>query len=136
MKLKNRVTNKLSTKLINFLPILKADINELIEKAIEISKENPLLEVKNKKFITYSNLKKSITDEIEILTISKNTLYEDLINQIENSNLFPTKISIAYEILNEINKDGFFEGDEKEIAKKLNINIEKLKIRYLKQQKH
>jgi len=129
MKLKNKTINKLSTKLINFLPILKADINELIEKIIDTSKENPFLEVRNKKFITYSNLKKSITDEIETLTVSKNTLYEGLINQIENSNLFPTPISkkIAYEILNEINKDGFFEGDEKEIAKRLNIEIKKVK---------
>jgi len=129
MRLKQKTSNKLSTKLMGFLPILKASIDELFEEAKEISKENPFVEVRNKKFVTVSNLKNAVTDEIEALSISKKTLYEDLIEQIENSNLFPTQKSkkIAYEILNEINKDGFFEGDEREIAKRLDVDIEKVK---------
>jgi len=129
MKLKTKTSNKLSTKLMHFLPILKANIDELVEIAKEAEKENPFLEVRNKKFITVSNLKNAITDEIEALSISKKTLYEDLIEQIENSNLFPTDLSkkIAYEILNDISIDGFFEGSEEEIAKKLKIKIEKVK---------
>ncbi len=129
MKLKTKVTNKLSTKLINFLPILKAGVDELIEIAKEMEKENPFLEVKNKKIITISNLKNAITDEIEILSTSKKTLYEDLMEQIENSNLFPTEKSkrIAYEILNDISMEGFFEGDEEEIAIRLNVSKEKVK---------
>ena len=126
MKLKTKITNKLSTKLINFLPFLKAGVDELIEIAKEIERENPFLEVKNKKFVTVSNLKNAITDEIEALTLSKKTLYEDLMEQIENSNLFPTQKSkrIAYEILNDISIEGFFEGDEEKIAKKLNVTKE------------
>jgi len=129
MKLKTKATNKISTKLINFLPVLKASVDELYEELKEASKDNPFVDIKNKKFITLSNLKKAITDEIEALSVSKKTLYEDLIEQIENSNLFPTQKSrkIAYEILNDISIEGFFEGDEKKIAKKLNINIEKIK---------
>jgi len=129
MRLKHKTSNKLSTKLLGFLSILKASIDELFEEAKEISKENPFVEVRNKKFVTVSNLKNAVTDEIEILSISKKTLYENLIEQIENSNLFPTQKSkkIAYEILNEINKDGFFEGDEREIAKRLDVDIEKVK---------
>jgi len=129
MKLKHKTSNKLSTKLMGFLPILKASIDELFEEAKEISKENPFVEVRNKKFVTVSNLKNAVTNEIEALSISKKTLYEDLIEQIENSNLFPTQKSkeIAYEILNEISKDGFFEGDEEEIAKKIDIEIELVK---------
>ena len=129
MKLKTKVTNKISTKLINFLPILKASMDELYEELKEASKDNPFVDIKNKKFITISNLKNAITDEIEALSISKNTLYEDLIEQIENSNLFPTQKSkeIAYEILNDISIEGFFEGDEKKIAKKLNVDVEKVK---------
>jgi len=129
MKLKTKVTNKLSTKLINFLPILKASVDELYEELKEASKDNPFVEIKNKKFITISNLKKAITDEIETLSISKKTLYEDLIEQIENSNLFPTEKSksIAYEILKEISIEGFFEGDERKIAKKLKVDLEKVK---------
>ncbi len=129
MKLKTKTQNKLSSKLINFLPILKASMDELYDEIKEASKENPFVEVKNKKFITISNLKKAITDEIETLTISNKTLYEDLMEQIENSNLFPTEKSklIAYEILNDISPEGFFEGDERKIAKKLNVDLKKVK---------
>ncbi len=129
MKLKNKVNNKISTKLLNFLPILKASVDELIDLAKEEEKNNPFLEVRNKRFVTVSNLKNAITDEIEALSISKKTLYEDLIEQIENSNLFPTEKSkqIAYEILKDISMEGFFEGDEREIAKKLGVSVEKVK---------
>jgi len=129
MKLKNKTSTKLSTKLIYFLPVLKASVDELIEIAKEAEKENPFLEVKNKKIITLSNLKNAITDEIEALSISKKTLYEDLMEQIENSNLFPTQMSkkIAYEILNDISIEGFFEGSEEEIAKRLKVKVEKVK---------
>ena len=129
MKLKAKVTNKLSAKLMQFLPILKASVDELVEIAKEIEKNNPFLEVRNKKFVTISNLKNAITDEIEALSVSQKTLYEDLIEQIETSNLFPTQKSkkIAYEILNDISIEGFFEGDEEEIAKRLDIDIEKVK---------
>jgi len=93
MKLKTKVTNKLSTKLIGFLPILKASLDELYENLKEVAFENPLVEIKNKKFITFGNLKKAITDEIEALSISKKSFYEELIEQIENSHFFPTEKS-------------------------------------------
>ena len=129
MKLKTTVANKLTTKLLSFLPILKASIDELYEEIKEISKENPFLEVKNKRFVTVSNLKNANTDEIEALTLSKKTLYESLLEQIENSNLFPTQKSkkIAFEIIEDINNEGFFEGDEREIAKKLNADEDKVR---------
>lgn len=129
MKLKTKVTNKLSTKLLGFLPILKASTDELFEEIKEISKENPFLEVKNKRFVTVSNLKNANADEIEALTLSERTLYESLLEQIENSNLFPTQKSksIALEIIEDINNEGFFEGDEKEIAKRLNVDEDKVR---------
>ena len=129
MKLKIKNSNKLSTKLISFLPILKASIDELYDEIKKVEKENPFLEVKNKKFITISNLKSAITNEIEALTISKKSFYEELLNEIENSNLFPTELSkkIAYEIVKDISIDGFFEGDEGEIASKLGVDVEKVK---------
>jgi RNA polymerase sigma-54 factor len=129
MKLKTKVTNKLSTKLLGFLPILKASTDELFEEIKEISKENPFLEVKNKRFVTVSNLKNANADEIEALTLSEKTLYESLLEQIENSNLFPTQKSksIALEIIEDINNEGYFEGDEREIAKKLNVDEEKVR---------
>ena len=129
MKLKTKVTNKLSTKLLGFLPILKAGVDELFEEIKEISKENPYIEVRNKRFVTVSNLKNANADEIEALTLSEETLYESLLKQIEDSNLFPTKRSkdIALEIIEDINNEGFFEGDEKEIAKRLGVDEEKVK---------
>ncbi|AZV46476.1 RNA polymerase factor sigma-54 [Nautilia sp. PV-1] len=129
MKLKTKVTNKLSTKLLGFLPILKAGVDELFEEIKEISKENPYIEVRNKRFVTVSNLKNANADEIEALTLSEETLYEALLKQIEESNLFPTEKSkkIAYEIIEDINSEGFFEGDEKEIAKRLGVDSEKVR---------
>jgi RNA polymerase sigma-54 factor len=129
MKLKTKVTNKLSTKLLGFLPILKAGVDELFEEIKEISKENPYIEVRNKRFVTVSNLKNANADEIEALTLSEETLYESLLKQIDESNLFPTQKSkkIALEIIEDINNEGFFEGNEKEIAKKLGVDTETVK---------
>ncbi|GAX87477.1 RNA polymerase sigma-54 factor [Lebetimonas natsushimae] len=128
MKLKTKVSNKLSTKLINFLPFLKASVDDLFEEIYEISKTNPFLEVKNKRFVTVSNLKNANTNEIEALTMSRETLYESLTKQIENSHFFPTQKSkaIAYEIIQDLNNEGYFEGDIKKIAEKLGVSKEKV----------
>ena len=136
MKLKTKVANKLSTKLLGFLPILKAGVDELFEEIKEISKENPYIEVRNKRFVTVSNLKNANADEIEALTLSEETLYESLLKQIEESNLFPTEKSkkIALEIIEDINNEGFFEGDETDIAKRLSISekdVEKVRQRFM-----
>jgi len=129
MKLKTKVTNKLSTKLLGFLPILKAGVDELVEEIKEISRENPYIEVRNRRFVTISNLKNANADEIEALTLNEETLYESLLKQIEDSNLFPTEKSrrIAFEIIEDINNEGFFEGSEREIARRLGVSEEKVK---------
>lgn len=127
MKLRVSQKNKLSTKLISFLPFLKAGFDELYEEVKKISEVNPLVEVKNKKFVSMSNLKNAITDKIELLTTHQEGFYENLISQIE-APLFPTKMSqqIAMEIVKDINSEGYFEGDEKEIAKRLKIPLKKV----------
>jgi RNA polymerase sigma-54 factor len=129
MKLKTKTANKISTKLISFLPILKAGIDELYEELKEVSFENPLVEVRNKKTITISNLKNAITDEIEALSISKKSFYEELVEQIENSHYFPTEKSrfIALLIAEEITPDGYFQGNEEEIASIAKVDVEKVK---------
>ncbi len=129
MKLKTRLANKLSTKLIGFLPILKAGIDELNDLLKEISFENPLIEIRNKKFVTFTNLKNAITDEIEALSIFKKSFYEELLEQIDNSRYFPTQKSrfIAHLIAEEITPDGYFEGDEKEIAQIVGCKEEDIK---------
>ena len=129
MKLKNKVSNKLSTKLISFLPILKASLDELNEKVKDEALENPLIEVENKRVVSFTNLKNAITDEIETLTVSKNSLYEDLLNQIEVSRFFPTEKSkeVARLILEDLTPDGFFDGNEEEIAEMANCDVEFVK---------
>jgi RNA polymerase sigma-54 factor len=129
MKLKNKTSNKLSTKLISFLPILKASLDELTEKIKEESVNNPLIEVRNKRFVTFTNLKNAITDEIEALSVDKKSFYDLLIEQIENSKYFPTQKSkkIAKLIAQDITPEGYFEGDEEEIAKIAGVEVEKVK---------
>ncbi len=135
MKLKTRVANKLSTKLIGFLPILKTSLDELPEKLKEASYENPLIEIKNRRVVTFGNLKNAITDEIEALSVSKKGFYEELLEQIENSQYFPTEKSrfIAFLIAEDITPEGYFEGDIKEIARLAGIDensVEKIRQRF------
>ncbi|WP_457561391.1 RNA polymerase factor sigma-54 [Caminibacter sp.] len=129
MKLKTKTTNKLSTKLISFLPILKASLDELTEKVKEESINNPLLEVRNKRVVTFTNLKNAITDEIEALSTSSKSFYEELVEQIENSSYFPTEKSrlIALMIAEDITPDGYFQGDEEEIASSIGVDVEKVR---------
>lgn len=130
MKLKVQNSNKLSTKLISFLPILKSTIDEIDDIAKEVALENPLIEVKNKKFITASNyIQNSNTDVIEGTTLDNESLFESMIKQVENSvHLFPTEMSrtVAKEIVYEIDNEGFFTGSEEEISQKLEVPIEKV----------
>jgi len=136
LKLKISQKNKLSNKLITFLPILKSSFEELDEIVKNIEKENPFIDVKYKKFITFSNyVQNSSSEVIENRLLNKNSLYEDLKNQILSSKFFPTDKSkkIAFKILEDITNDGFFEGDIELIAKELNIDykeVEKIRQRF------
>jgi len=127
LKLKISNKNKLSNKLLGFLPILKSSFEEIDEIVKGMEKENPFLNVRYNKFITFSNyVQNSSTDMIENRLLNNTSLYEDLKNQIESSHFFPTNKSkkIAFKILEDITNEGFFEGDEKVIAKELNVSVE------------
>jgi RNA polymerase sigma-54 factor len=136
LKLKISNKNKLSNKLIGFLPILKSSFEEIEEIVKNVEKENPLINVRYKKFVTFSNyIQNSSTEVIENRLLNKNSLYEDLKNQIESSNFFPTKKSkkIALKIIEDITNEGYFEGDEEIIAKELNVDkeeVEKIRSRF------
>ena len=136
MKLKVANKNKLSNKLLGFLPILKSSFEEVEEIVKNIEKENPLINVRYKKFVTFSNyVQNSTTDIIENRLLNQNSLYEDLKYQIDTSLYFPTTKSktIAYKILEDITNEGFFEGDEIKIAQELNISkeeVEKIRKRF------
>jgi RNA polymerase sigma-54 factor len=137
LKLRISNKNKLSNKLLGFLPILKSSFEEIDEMVKNVEKENPFMNVRYKKFITFSNyVQNSSTDTIENNLLNNNTLYEDLKNQISTSHFFPTQKSkeIAIKILEDITNDGYFEGDEKLIAKELDLKvaeIEKIRQRFL-----
>ena len=130
MKLKISNKNKLSNKLIGFLPILKSSFEEIDEIVKDVEKENPFINVRYKKFITFSNyVQNSSSEVIENSLLNENSLYDDLKNQIEISKYFPTQKSkkIALKIVEDITNEGFFEGDEIKIAKELNVSVDEVK---------
>lgn len=129
MKLRISNKNKLSNKLLGFLPILKSSFEEIDEMVKNVEKENPFMNVRYKKFITFSNyVQNSSTDTIENNLLNDKTLYEDLRNQILTSHFFPTQKSkeIAIKLLEDITNEGYFEGDEKLIAKEMNLEVSKI----------
>ncbi len=130
MKLKIANKNKLSNKLLGFLPILKSSFEEIDEIVKNVEKENPFINVRYKKFITFSNyVQNSSSEVIENRLLNDISLYDDLKNQIESSHFFPTQKSkkIALKILEDITNEGFFEGDEEIIANELNLDINEVK---------
>ncbi|NWF66432.1 MAG: RNA polymerase factor sigma-54 [Campylobacterales bacterium] len=133
--------NKLSATLKSWLPILQTNIEELEEVLSEYSKNNPFVELKSgfcsnmsetimKKDSSQklSTPKSTKTNAIESLNFVKKGLYESLSEQICPP-LFPTKISqnIAFEIVELISDEGYFEGDIEQIAKKFDVTSEMVK---------
>lgn len=149
--MKLRVTNtqtvkqKFSSTLRGWLPILQANLDSLVETLEPFVQENPFIsvtsgcEVPEKKFEKknfFQHLSKtSVSDTIEALTVHKKSLFETLCEQI-NPPLFPTEKSqkIAYEIIENINSEGYFEATSlSEIAKKFNVashDVEKIRQRF------
>lgn len=75
-----------------------------------------------------------MTDKIESLTVKKDSLYDHLYEQI-NPPLFPTERSreIAYEIIEHLDEDGYFDGETEEMCNKLGIEeseIERIRSRF------
>jgi RNA polymerase sigma-54 factor len=143
----NKVENKyrLSSTLKSWLPVLQANITELEEVIDNFKEDNPILEVKNgyEKEYSMDNFYKrkmnspsnSSTDKIEKLNFVKESVYESLTKQIESSFYFPTKKSqdIAYRILEDLDNDGFFDGDMSEIADEFGIfedEVERIRQRF------
>ncbi len=146
MKLKQSgfatIKGKLSTTLKSWLPILQSSVSELEDEFKKYQEENPFLEVKSgfeKSFNSISSLKKESKgkeslDKIETFSTYEQSLYEKLQEQI-TSPLFPTKKSqdIAMSIIEFIDEDGYFDGDELDLSKKLNISVdefEKIRTRF------
>jgi len=127
--------HRLSQTLRSWLPILQADIESLEETLKDSAKDNPFVEIvsgsevkkTSKKYDEHRYKKNSVSTEIEALTTSKKSLFDKLYEQIE-APLFPTKrsVNIAYEIINNLNDNGYFEGSISEIAKKFDTSLEQV----------
>jgi RNA polymerase sigma-54 factor len=129
---------KLSSTLRSWLPILQSDLDSLPEVLEPFVQANPFIQVKpgnekvDKRFAKSSFFneisKNSVSSTLELLTVDKKSLFQVLYEQI-NPPLFPTKKSqdIAYEIIESINHEGYFEeNNSKEICKKFGIGLEDL----------
>ena len=136
MKLRHNVAakHKLSQTLRGWLPILQADIASLKETLDEMAKENPFVEIVSGNEVTSRSTKKrekseyrknAVTDEIEAMQFSSESLYDVLIKQIEPP-LFLTRKSqkIAYAIIDNINPNGYFDVDIEKFAKDIGESVE------------
>ncbi len=124
--------NKLSNTLRNWLPILHSSLSELNEAIAPFVEANPLIEVEsgfeenfNKKIpkkILNGYVSNSSSEKIEALTIASNSLY-DVLNEQLGAPLFPTPISekIAHFIAENLDEDGYYEGDTEAFCKELHI---------------
>ncbi|AQW81206.1 RNA polymerase sigma54 factor [Campylobacter pinnipediorum subsp. pinnipediorum] len=128
--------NKLNHTLRSWLGILQSGLDELKETLEPFAEKNPFITIEQnpkppkKDFFKqiYSN---SATDNIEALTINKDSLYDVLSSQI-NPPLFPTKKSqnIAYKIIQCINSEGYFEYDKDIFNVESIDDIEKIRGRF------
>ena len=149
--MKLRVSNtqttkqKFSSTLRGWLPILQANLDGLVESLEPFVEENPFISVtpgnerqegkfEKKNFFSQTS-KNSISSTIEALTLDKKSLFQTLHEQI-NPPLFPTPKSqdIAYEIIEHINAEGYFEYQAlTDIAQKCDVQmseVEKIRQRF------
>lgn len=130
---------RLSMKM--WIPILECATSEIGELLLKAYYENPLIELKTPKEEVVKNWSKYMQKErkskkniIEATATSSESLYQVLINQIVPP-LFPTELSqkIAFEIIENITPEGFFDGDIESIAQKLCTSsemVEKVRARF------
>jgi len=127
---------KLSSTLRNWLPILHSSLGDLEEAMSPFVEGNPLISVKSgyeenfekrlpKKILYGQGAKNSQSEQIEALTIAHRSLYEILDEQMDGT-LFPTPLSmqIAHSVIENLDEDGFFEGDIDELCQKLGVSEE------------
>jgi RNA polymerase sigma-54 factor len=119
-----------------WLPLLQCSLSELDKHIQNIANENPCIEVNSafevaegssdnthRAYLEYQNhVSNASSDEIEWMSISTQSLYEKLDEQIV-APLFPTPISqkIARQIIFYINEEGYFDGDIKEVAEQCGV---------------
>ena len=138
------IKGKLSNTLRGWLPILQADIESLYETLDNATKENPFVEIKSGNEVSQSAktktvnrekyTKNSLLSDIDSFNTSKESLFDVLQKQIV-APLFPTKKSknIAFEIIENINDDGYFEADVDKLSAKIDVDakfFERVRLRF------
>lgn len=123
---------KLSNTLRSWLPILHSGLSELEEIVQPFVESNPVVEISSgfentftdrlPKKVLFNNVSNSKTEQIEALTIQKQSLYDVLQKQIE-APLFPTPLSqkVAMHIVENIDENGYYDADEEDFCTSLNI---------------
>ena len=137
MKLRQTQTTKLSlsSTLRSWLPILQADIESLDDVLEPFVEENPFIWIKSGfERSSFYNDKAHTGKIIESLSFSKKSLYEVLYEQVSPP-IFPTPKSqqIAYTIIENINVEGYFEGNIDKMAEDMECDpktIEKIRHRF------
>ncbi len=136
MKLRQGIATKqkLSQTLRSWLPILQADITSLKETLDEMSKENPFVEVVSGNEVTsrsssskerYMYRKNAVTDEIEAMETSKESLYDLLFRQIVPPLFLSAKSQkIAYAIIDQLNPNGYFDVEIEAFSKEIGERVE------------
>ncbi|WP_345984508.1 RNA polymerase factor sigma-54 [Sulfurimonas sp. HSL-1656] len=146
LNLKQKQLPRLSMQ--TWLPLLQCSLSDLDKHLQVISSENPCLEVSSgfevsesssershRAYMEYQNhVSNASSDEIEWLSVSSQSLYERLDEQIA-APLFPTPISqkIARQIIYYISDEGYFEGSVEEIAEQCDTDaqqVEKVRQRF------
>ena len=139
LSLKQKQLPRLSMQ--TWLPLLQCSLSDLDKHLQVISNENPCLEVSSgfevsesssdrahRAYQQYQNrVSNASTDEIEWMSVSTQSLYEKLDEQIA-APLFPTPISqkIARQIIYYISDEGYFEGDVDTIAEQCGTDAYKV----------
>ncbi len=127
--------NKLSNTLRNWLPVLHSSLSDLNEVIAPFVEANPLIEVRSgfeenlekkiPKKILGGYVSNSSSEKIEALTIAPKSLYDVLEEQL-GAPLFPTPLSegIARFIVENLDENGYYEGDSKTFCKQHHIEME------------
>lgn len=125
MKLSNKQTLKNSINLKLWLPILQSNIQELNSYVDNFAIENPFIEIIKKPHVQIDYVHSSSGEYIENISSNHVSLYDTVEEQLIHP-LFPTPISqsIALDILEDVNAEGYFDGNVEEIAKRHNISID------------
>ena len=119
---KQKQTFQLSLRL--WLPLLQSSVAKLNEVCKSAQNSNPFIKYKGNDYgyVPQSGTKSAF---IENIAHNQESLYEKLMKQINPPN-FPTPRSqkVAYKIIEFIDEEGFFDGDEEEIAIECSVTKE------------